>query len=226
MLILIAEDDTRMAELLDRGLTADGHTVELAFDGLKAVERAQDQAFDAMILDVMLPGIDGVAVAKRLRKAANRVPILMLTARDADGDIVRGLDAGADDYLTKPFSFDVLTARLRALSRRNGSVPVTVLRVANLILHLETHDVRRDRMLLNLTRTEFTLLEFLMRRSGRVVSRQSLIETVWGFDRDVENNTLDVFISQLRAKTEAGGMERLIHTVRGFGYVIREGGQE
>lgn len=222
MRILVVEDDAKMAELLRRGLTAEGHSVDIAADGIRALEKAQNPCYEALVLDVMLPGLDGVAVARRLRAAGARVPILMLTARDAPPDIVRGLDVGADDYLTKPFSFEVLAARLRVFARRATGEVTGQLQVDDLIMDTSTHEVRRAGKLISLTRTEFHLLEYLMRRAGRVVSRDDLIEAVWGLDRDVETNTLDVFIFQLRSKLETRGKKRLIQTVRGFGYAVRE----
>jgi two-component system response regulator MprA len=222
MRILIVEDDAKMAELLRRGLSREGHVVEVACDGINGLEQGKTEGFDAIVLDIMLPGLDGLTVARRLRSGGVRTPILMLTARDSAPDIVRGLDVGADDYLTKPFSFEVLAARLRVIARRTAPESSSVLRVANLTLDDRTHEVHRGRRALALTRTEFVLLEHLMRRAGRVVSRDDLIESVWGIDRDVESNTLDVFIFQLRSKLETGGEGRLIHTVRGFGYTLRE----
>jgi DNA-binding response OmpR family regulator len=222
MKILVVEDDAKMAELLRRGLAGQGHTIDVAADGIKGLEKAQASSFDAIVLDVMLPGMDGLQVAKRLRASGVRTPILMLTARDSVPDIVRGLDVGADDYLTKPFSFDVLAARLRVMSRRSGAESLSVLQVADLTLNAETHEVHRGKMALVLTRTEFVILEHLLRRTGRVVSRDDLIEAIWGIDREVGSNTLDVFIFQLRSKTEVGGASRLIQTVRGFGYCVRE----
>lgn len=222
MRILVVEDDGKMAELLRRGLHAEGHSVEVAQDGINGLQKAQTAQFDAVVLDVMLPGIDGLAVARRLRSSGCRVPILMLTARDAPPDIVRGLDVGADDYLTKPFTFEVLAARLRVIARRGTPVSPHLLRIADLELDAETHEVHRAGKAIVLTRTEFVLLEHLMRRAGRVVSRDDLIESVWGIDRDVERNALDVFIFQLRTKLEANGSRRLIQTVRGFGYTVRE----
>jgi len=222
MRILVVEDDVRMVELLRRGLVGLGHTVDVAMDGVKALEKATNLPFDAVLLDIMLPGLDGVYVARRLRTTGIRVPILMLTARDSVTDIVRGLDVGADDYLTKPFSFEVLAARLRAIDRRSAADSHSVLQVGDLTLNTENHEVHRRKRPLILTRTEFVLLERLMRRAGRVVSRDDLIEAVWGIDRDVERNTLDVFIFQLRSKIETGGASRLLQTVRGFGYTMRE----
>jgi len=222
MRILVVEDDGKMAELLRRGLTGQGHTVDVAPDGLKGLEKAQAMSFDVIVLDVMLPGADGLHLARRLRAGGNRTPILMLTARDSAPDIVRGLDVGADDYLTKPFSFEVLAARLRVIARRTSAESSSVLQVSDLALNTETHEVHRGKKALILTRTEFVILEHLMRRAGRVVSRDDLIEAAWGIDREVESNTLDVFIFQLRSKIEAGGAARLIQTVRGFGYTVRE----
>ena len=211
-----------MAELLRRGLTKESHSVTVAVDGSSGFEDAQSRTFEVIVLDIMLPSMDGLTVARRLRSAGNRIPILMLTGRDAAGDIVRGLDAGADDYLTKPFSFEVLTARLRVIARRIATETGPLLQVADLTLNTQTHDVFRAGKTVVLTRTEFEMLEYLMRRAGRIVSRDSLIETIWGFDRDVGHNTVDVFIFQLRGKIEAEGSGRLIQTVRGFGYTIRE----
>jgi len=224
MRILVVEDDVKMAELLHRGLSGEGHFVTIAYDGNQGLQEAQTQTFDTILLDVMLPGPDGLAVARRLRKNGVRTPILMLTARDSVQDIVRGLDVGADDYLTKPFSFDVLTARLRVIARRIGSETEkgSVLHIADLVLNSETHEVQRQGKPISLTPTEYVLLEYLMRRAGRVVSRDSLIEAVWGIDREVGHNTVDVFIFQLRSKLETDGAGRLIQTVRGFGYTLRE----
>ena len=223
MRILVVEDDSRMAELLRRGLTSEGHSVDISHDGVRGLEKAQQHTFDALVLDVMLPGMDGIALARRLRAAGSRVPILMLTARDAVQDVVRGLDNGADDYLTKPFSFEVLAARLRVMTRRHAKpANPNVFDVADLTLDTESHEVRRAGRTVVLTRTEYLLLEYLMRRAGRVASRDNLIDAVWGEDKDVESNALDVFIFQLRSKLESNGAKRLIQTVRGFGYAIRE----
>jgi DNA-binding response OmpR family regulator len=222
MRILVVEDDARMAELLRRGLTQDRHSVDVACDGLTGLERARSQPYDTIVLDVMLPGLDGLSVARRLRNGGIQTPILMLTARDSVPDIVRGLDTGADDYLTKPFSFEVLRARLRVMARRGGTGSADVLQVADLTIATASHHVRRAGRLILLTRTEYVLLELLMKRAGRVVSRNVLIDAAWGGEQEVGPNTLDVFIFQLRTKLEAGGAPRLLHTVRGFGYVLRE----
>jgi DNA-binding response OmpR family regulator len=222
MRILVVEDDPKMAELLRRGLSTEGHSVDIAADGVQGLEKGQSLPFDAIVLDIMLPGLDGLSVARRLRSGGVSVPILMLTARDSVSDIVRGLDVGADDYLTKPFSFEVLAARLRVIARRVAGESGAMLQVADLTLDTQTHEAHRGGRPILLTRTEFVLLDHLMRRAGRVVSRDDLIEAVWGIDREVESNTLDVFIFQLRTKLEARGASRLIQTVRGFGYTVRE----
>lgn len=226
MRILVVEDDARMAELLKRGLAAEGHRAEVAPDGISGYERASEQSYDAVVLDVMLPGLDGFAVARRLRAQGNKVPILMLTGRDAPRDIVRGLDIGADDYLTKPFSFEVFSARLRVITRRAAAEKNATIQVADLTVNRETHEVRRSGALIPLTRTEYLILDRLLQRPGAVVSRDALVEAAWGIERDVESNTLDVFIWQLRSKIEAGGAPRLVQTVRGFGYAVREGTDE
>jgi two-component system response regulator MprA len=223
MRVLIVEDDRKMAGLLQKGLEEEGYGAAVAQDGVRGLESALSHAFDVVILDVMLPGIDGVEITRRLRAAKNAVPILMLTGRDANTDIVRGLDAGADDYLTKPFSFEVLLARIRALARRTAGAPHNQLRFRDLVMDVEAHEVRRAGSLAQLTRTEFAILECLLRRAGRVVPRDALIQDVWGYDRDVESNTLDVFMRLLRTKVDAPGRPRLIQTVRGIGYALREG---
>ena len=223
MRILVVEDDARMAELLRRGLVEDRHSVDVEGDGPAGLERAKTHPYDTIVLDVMLPGLDGLGVVRKLRSAGIQTPILMLTARDGVPDIVRGLDIGADDYLTKPFSFDVLRARLRVMARRTGiNSGRMILQVADLTIVTDTHRVRRADRLILLTRTEYLLLELLMKRAGRVVSRDALIEAAWGGEQDVSSNALDVFVFQLRTKLEAGGAPRLLQTVRGFGYVLRE----
>ena len=222
MQVLVVEDERRMAELLRQGLEEEGHAVVLANNGPDGLSLAQSHEFDAIILDLMLPGIDGFTIAKRLRSAHNQTPILMLTARDAMQDVVRGLDAGGDDYLVKPFSLEVLLARLRAVSRRGAIPKPAQLEVGDLRLDPATRDVRRGERRVSLTRTEYNLLEALMRRAGTVVTRDALIGAGWGFGAEVENNTLDAFIRLLRGKLELPGERKLIHTLRGVGYTVRE----
>jgi len=216
--ILVVEDDRRMAELLRQGLTEEGHGITVACDGREGLDLAEACAFDLILLDVMLPGLDGFQVARRLRNLRNQTPILILTARDSARDIVEGLDLGADDYLTKPFSFEVLLARVRAVGRR-GPIPQPVcLAAAGIVLNQSTREVRRAGRRVELTRTEFAILEMLMRNAGRVVTRDALIESVWGVRPDIESNTLDAFVRLLRAKIEGSG---LIRTVRGVGYSLK-----
>lgn len=223
MRLLIIEDEARMLELLKQGLNEEGHDVLTARDGAEGLSLAQTAEFDAIILDIMLPKIDGIEIARRLRKSGSRVPMLMLTARDADEDIREGLDTGADDYLTKPFSFVELLARLRAITRRDTHARSARLELDNLVLDSAHHTAIRGSRDLKLTRTEFDLLERLLHRSGEPVVRERLIASVWGFDRNIESNTLDAFIRLLRQKVDHPGEHRLIHTVRGVGYCARVG---
>ena len=221
MKLLVVEDEKRMVELLRKGLQEEGHTVVCATDGLEGLSIAKSYEFDAILLDVMLPKLSGYDVAKRLRKEKVPTPILMLTAKDTVQDIVHGLDLGADDYLTKPFSFEELIARLRAIKRRAKVPQPTTLQVGDLVLDPVTREVRRNGAMIFLTRTEYGLLENLMDRAGKVVPRQFLIESVWGFDREIEENTLDAFVRLLRNKVDGNAQKKLIHTVRGVGYMVR-----
>ncbi len=197
-----------MGELLRKGLEERNHSVTLARDGSEAYAATRGSEFDVLVLDIMMPGPDGIQLTKRLRAEGSAVPILLLTARDASADVVRGLDAGADDYLVKPFSFAVLLARLRAISRRREHHPNHLLVLGDLTL--------------DLTATEFRLLEFLLRRAGRALSRNAILDAVWGFEQDVESNTLDVYMRSLRLKLDSYSACKLIHTLRGFGYIARE----
>ena len=207
-----------MATLLKNGLEEEHHFVVIARDGTDGLDLALNQEFDAIVLDIMLPGIDGFEVARRLRAKGNRTPILMTTARDTIPDVVKGLDLGADDYLTKPFSFEEFVARLRAIGRRGPISQGPQLQVADLVLDPATHQVSRGGKQIFLTKKEYQLLELLMRNQGRVVSRETIIDSVWGTADEVESNTIDAFIKKLRQKVDAGAAVRLIHTVRGFGY--------
>jgi DNA-binding response OmpR family regulator len=222
MKLLIVEDEARMAELLRKGLTEEGHSAVCAYDGAEGLALAKGFEFDVIILDIMIPKLSGYEMARRLRAEQVRTPLLMLTAKDSVPDIVRGLDLGADDYMTKPFSFEELLARLRAVQRRAMAAADSSLRVADLVLEPSSREVSRGQTRISLTRTEYNLLERLVFRTGKVVARRSLIEAVWGFDRDIEDNTLDAFMHLLRNKIDSPGRAKLIHTVRGVGYVIRE----
>lgn len=221
MQILVVEDERRMADLLEKTFNEEGHQVVVARDGRAGFEIARCSPFDVIVLDVMLPGMDGMAVARRLRECRNQTPVLMLTARDAPADIVKGLDCGADDYLAKPFSIDILLARVRAVSRRGVIARPVVLQIADIKLDPASHGVTRDGRVLNLTPREYRLLELLMRNAGRAVSRDTILESVWGFSSDVNENTLEVFMRLLRLKVDTRP-QKLIHTVRGFGYMMRE----
>ena len=221
MRLLVVEDELEMAELLRKGLEEENHRVVLATDGREALELARTYDFDAIVLDVMLPVMDGYAITRWLRKSERQTPILMLTARDAVRDIAKGLDGGADDYLTKPFSFVELLARLRSITRRVTQESGSVLGIADLRLDPVARQVFRGAKPIRLTATEFRVLEFLIRRSGRVVSRAAIAEAVWGFDEDIEPNTVEAFISLLRSKIDRNFRPKLLHTIRGFGYSIR-----
>lgn len=216
--ILIVEDQPEMADVLREGLEADCYRVTVANDGEEALRAACAQTFEAIVLDVMLPLRDGFSVATELRRTGNKTPILMLTARDSVGDKVLGLDCGVEDYLTKPFSFLELSARMRALIRR-GQPPQTSWGVGDLVLDSATHYVARAARAIRLTKTEFLVLEVLLRNAGHVVTRAELLKAAWG-SAAVEDNNLDVTISALRAKVDRGKASRLIQTVRGFGYRI------
>lgn len=219
MRVLVVEDDRDVAGYVRRELEDEGYVVSVCHDGAAGLRAAERSAFDIILLDVMLPFMDGLEVTRRLRSQSIRTPILLLTARDAPEEIVRGLDSGADDYLTKPFSFDVLMARIRVRTRP-ATGPAQRLRYADLALDLGTREAWRGKRQISLTRTEFSILECLMRASGRVVPRDALIEDVWG-ERDVTYNNLEVFIRFLRSKVEPPGETRLIHTERGIGYAVR-----
>jgi DNA-binding response OmpR family regulator len=221
MRLLVVEDEPEMADLLRKGLEEENHRVVLASDGRAALELAKNYDFDAIVLDVMLPALDGIAVTRQLRESRRQTPVLLLTARDAVGDIAEGLDGGADDYLTKPFSFVELLARLRAITRRIPAGPASTIQVADLLLDPVGRQVFRSGRPIQVTATEFRLLEFLLRRAGRVVSRNAIAEAVWGFDENIELNTVEAFISLLRSKIDRNFEPKLLHTVRGFGYAIR-----
>jgi two-component system response regulator MprA len=225
MRILVVDDDRAVRESLRRSLQFNGYEVEVASDGAEALARVSAVAPDALVVDVLMPRLDGLETTRALRAAGSDLPILVLTARDAVTDRVAGLDAGADDYLTKPFALEELLARLRALLRRvvvSEGTAAPVLRFADLSLDPTTREVRRGERPISLTRTEFSLLELLMRRPRHVLDRAYILEEVWGYDFPTTANSLEVYIGYLRRKTEAEGEPRLLHTVRGVGYVLRE----
>jgi DNA-binding response OmpR family regulator len=219
--VLVVEDDEEIAQVLQRSLRMEGYEVKLAADGVRGLEEAHAFLPDLIVLDLGLPRLDGVDVAKRLREDGDEVPILMLTARDALESRVEGLDVGADDYLVKPFERQELLARMRALLRRRPPRGMAPLRVADLMLNPDTHEVQRGERKIELTQREFELLEYLMRNERLVISRQKLLDEVWGYDPFSITNTIEVFVSNLRRKLEADGEPRLLHTVRGAGYVLR-----
>jgi two-component system response regulator MprA len=223
MRILVVDDERAVRESLRRALELEGYEIELADDGQEALYRLEGQEQpDAVILDVLMPGIDGLEVCKRLRRTGSKLPVLMLTARDAVENRVAGLDAGADDYVTKPFALEELLARIRALLRRASEESEDVLRFADLELDPGTREVKRDGQSIELTRTEFSLLELFLRNPRQVLTRSVIFERVWGYDFGFASNSLDVYIGYLRRKTEAGDKPRLIQTVRGVGYALRE----
>jgi two-component system, OmpR family, response regulator MprA len=225
MKILVVDDERAVRESLRRALTLEGYDVELASDGTEALELLDDGAAtaDAVVLDVLMPRLNGLEVCRRLRASGNRIPVLMLTARDQVEDRVEGLDAGADDYVVKPLALEELLARVRALLRRSGSAAgEETLRFADLELDPVAHEVRRDGEPIELTRTEFSLLELFLRNPRQVLTRSVIFERVWGYDFGYASNSLDVYVGYLRRKTEIGGRPRLIQTIRGVGYALRE----
>jgi two-component system, OmpR family, response regulator MprA len=221
--ILVVDDEPAVRRALERALRLENHDVAMAADGEEALDILASSPADAVILDVLMPRLDGLEVCRRLRKSGDRTPVLMLTARDAIDDRVEGLDVGADDYLVKPFALRELQARLRALLRRAGDgTDGETLRYGNLVLDPVAHEVRRGDRTIELSRTEFLLLELFMRHPRQVLTRSTIFENVWGYDFGPTSNALGVYMGYLRRKTEAGGESRLLHTVRGVGYVLRD----
>jgi two-component system response regulator MprA len=221
--ILVVDDERAVRDSLRRALELQGYDVALAADGAEALAELEGNGqVDAVLLDILMPGIDGLEVCRRIRSSGSEVPVLMLTARDAVGDRVAGLDAGADDYVVKPFALEELLARVRALLRRASPTGDGVLRFADIELDTGTREVRRGDDRIELTRTEFNLLELFLLNPRQVLTRSIIFERVWGYDFGFASNSLDVYIGYLRRKTEAGGKPRLIHTVRGVGYALRE----
>jgi two-component system, OmpR family, response regulator MprA len=220
--ILVVDDEPAVLDAVDRALRLEGYDTELAADGQQALDALAASAPDALVLDLLMPRVDGLEVCRRLRAAGDRTPVLVLTARDAVADRVRGLDAGADDYVVKPFALEELLARLRALLRRSGGVGEhELLRFADLELRPLEHTVRRGRRVIELTRTEFSLLELFMRHPRQVLTRSQIFERVWGYDFGESSNSLEVYVGYLRRKLEADEEPRLLQTVRGLGYVLR-----
>jgi two-component system copper resistance phosphate regulon response regulator CusR len=225
MRILIVEDERKLAQYLHKGLTENGYTVDMAHDGIEGQRLALDGAYDLVLLDVMLPGVDGFGLVSRLRQMGRKVPVLMLTARDKVEDRVHGLERGADDYLVKPFAFSELLARVAALLRRGASAPLppgTVLRLADLEVDLLARRSSRNQQRLDLTAKEFSLLTLLLRRRGQILSRTTLAEQVWNMNFDSDTNVVEVAIRRLRAKMDDPFPAKLLHTVRGMGYVLEE----
>jgi two-component system response regulator MprA len=219
--VLVVDDDASIAASLRRALLYEGYAVTVAGDGVTALQRAESDAPDLVILDVMLPGIDGIEVCRRIRKD-DEVPVLMLTARDGTADRVLGLDSGADDYLVKPFAYEELLARVRALLRRKPARSTRQLRFADLVMDTGTREVRRGDLPVELTPREFDLLQFFLRNPRQVLTRDRILDIVWGYGFGAASNSVDVYVGYLRAKLEAGDTSRLIHTVRGVGYALRE----
>ena len=221
MRILLVEDDRKVASFIQKGLAEEGYAVDLAADGEMGLAMGLDRLHDVIVLDVMLPGKPGFQVLRELRQARVETPVLLLTARDTVEDKVRGLDAGADDYLTKPFAFAELLARVRALLRRRTTERAPLLQVEDLVLDPATRAVKRGGEAIPLTNREFSLLEYLMRNAGRVLTRTAIAEHVWDYSFDSETNVIDVYVNYLRKKIDSGRDRKLIHTVRGVGYVLK-----
>ncbi len=221
MRILIVEDEKKIAEFIKRGLKEENYAVDAAFDGLEGLRMAEENPYDLLILDIMLPGMDGVELCKKLRAGGFLNPIMMLTAKDLVEDKVKGLDSGANDYLTKPFAFEELLARIRALLRKTPDQPSTTLKAGDLALDLRTHKALRAGRELVLSAKEFALLEYLVRNQGEIVTRTMISEHVWDINFDTATNVIDVYINYLRRKIDDGRAKKLIHTVRGKGYILK-----
>jgi DNA-binding response OmpR family regulator len=221
MRILIVEDEKSLADIIKKGLEEEGYAVDVAYNGEEGLFMAENEPSDLIILDIMLPVIDGTTILKRIRKAGIKTPVLMLTAKDTIMDKVSGLDSGADDYLTKPFSFEELLARMRALLRRNTEVKTSVLMVEDLIIDLATHEVKREGKDILLSAREYALLEYMAINRNKVLSRTALTEHLYDQDFDLDSNVIDVFINRIRNKIDRGYNIKLIHTVRGAGYMLR-----
>lgn len=222
MKVLLVEDEKKISDFVVRGLKEQGYVVELAEDGEDGYIHATSQSYDVIVLDIMLPGRDGLSILKSLRKSGNTVPVILVTARGELDERLEGLNLGADDYLTKPFYLDELIARIQALHRRSSGKSLSMMQVGDLVVNLSTREVRRDGELVELTTREFNLLEYLMRSPGRVLTRTQILEHVWGYDFDPSTNVVDVCVQRLRKKVDAGHDVHLIETVRGAGYRMRK----
>lgn len=222
MRILVAEDERDLNRIITQKLTTDGYSVDSCFDGEEAIDILSYTTFDAVILDIMMPKADGFEVLRTLRSSGKTTPVLFLTAKDAVSDRVKGLDSGANDYLVKPFSFEELSARLRAMTRTSFGFTENILSVSDLTLDCSTHEVKRGGKKISLSAKEYTLLQYLMYNQGRVLSREMIEDHVWNFDYEGGTNVVDVYISYLRKKIDDGHGSKLIHTVRGRGFVLKE----
>lgn len=222
--ILIVEDEKKIARFLELELDHEGYLVDLAHDGREGLARVQEKKYDLILLDIMLPGLNGIEVCRRIRQFSS-LPIIMLTAKDDVADRVTGLDIGADDYITKPFAIEEILARIRAILRRTRDPWVTAskLQVSNLIMDLSSHQVTRGGQAIQLTKREFDLLEYFLKNTGLVLSRDTLLEAIWGYEYEIDSNILDVYIRYLRSKIDDQFDKKLLHTVRGFGYTLKEG---
>ncbi|WKY45093.1 response regulator transcription factor [Eubacteriaceae bacterium ES2] len=223
MRLLVIEDDKALNDIIAKRLKEEGHIIDKCFDGSSGLDYAQAMKYDCIILDIMIPKIDGISLLKTIRAQGNESKVLILTARDEVEDRVKGLDAGADDYLIKPFAFDELYARIRALVRRQGEVKDSVLILEDLIMNTNDHSVVRGEKAIVLTSKEYALLAYLLRNQGAILTRSQILDHVWNFDFDYNSNIVDVYIKYLRGKIDKGFGTKLIHTVRGFGYMMRSG---
>jgi heavy metal response regulator len=222
MTILVVEDEIKISRFIKKGLEMEHYTVDVAYEGPDALEKAEINNYDLIIMDIMIPKMDGIEVTRKLREAKVETPIIMLTARDTVEDRVKGLDAGADDYLIKPFAFGELLARIRALLRREKTVSTTKLQVGDLVLDPATHEVRRGDKEIQLSSKEYRLVDYMMRRPGHVCTRTMIGEHIWGYNFTDDSNVIDVYISYLRKKIDKGFKNKLIHTVRDVGYKIQD----
>lgn len=221
MRILIVEDEKSLADIVKKGLEEEGYTVDVAYNGEDGLYMAENEPSDLIVLDIMLPVIDGMTILKRIRKAGIKIPVLMLTAKDTIMDKVSGLDSGADDYLTKPFSFEELLARIRALLRRDSGVKTSIVEIGDLVIDMATHEVKREGKDILLSPKEYALLEYMAINRNKALSRTSLTEHLYDHDFDLDSNVIDVFINRIRNKIDRGFDKKLIHTVRGAGYILK-----